>query len=160
MPDPKTIFKHFCKQNDMRYTPERELIIDEIYLKDGHFDVDQLFLRLRNKYPKIKLARGSIYRTIPILISAGLIRESFHKDGHAFFEHILGRTHHDHMKCLNCGKIFEFYSRDIDKIQESICKKRKFMIVDHVHILIGYCEKCSIKGLNKRCRAPKPKQSG
>lgn len=86
--DPKQIFRQFCAKNNMRYTPERGLIIDEVYRKDGHFDVDKLFLRIRNRYPKIKLARGSIYRTIPHLIQAGLIRESLTQEGRVFVMNI------------------------------------------------------------------------
>ena len=142
MKNPIDIFKHYCKENKLRYTPEREVVIEEIYKKDGHFDIDRLFLLIRRKHTKLKLAKASIYRNIPHLINAGLIRESFYKDGHAYYEHTLGHTHHDHMKCLKCGKIFEFYNTNIDKTQQEICKKRKFRLIDHIHILMGYCQKC------------------
>jgi len=145
MIDPKEIFKEYCKKNELRYTPERGVVIDEIYEKDGHFDIDKIFLQIRNRHPNLKLAKASIYRNIPHLIKAGLIRESFHKDGHTFYEHILGHSHHDHMRCLKCGMVFEFYSDPIDKAQQSICKRRKFNLIDHVHILLGFCEKCNKK---------------
>lgn len=126
----------------MRYTPERGVIIDEIYREDGHFDIDNLFIRIRNRYPKIKLARGSIYRTIPHLIQAGLIRESLTNEGRICYEHILGHTHHDHLKCLSCEQVYEFYVEEIDKRQSELCKKRKFKMVSHMHVIYGYCAKC------------------
>jgi len=142
MINPKEIFKRFCKKNKMRYTPERGVIIDEMYRTHAHFDVDKLFLRIRNRYPKTKLSRGSIYRTIPHLIESGLIRESLTEEGRICYEHILGHSHHDHIKCLGCSKVFEFCDEEIDKKQIEICKKRKFKIVSHTHVIYGYCSKC------------------
>ena len=154
------ILKNYCRENALRYTPEREVIADEIYKNEGHFDVDHLFFQIRSNHPKLKLAKASIYRNIPHLINAGLIRESFHNEGQTYYEHTLGHTHHDHMKCLNCGKIFEFFSQDIDKIQQSICNKKGFILVDHTHILLGYCKKCSTTKKEKICRAQKPNRNG
>lgn len=145
MSNPKERFKQYCKENSLRHTPEREVIVHEIYKQEGHFDTDHLFLQIRNKHPKLKLAKASIYRNIPHLINAGLIRESFQKDGHTYYEHTLGHSHHDHMRCLSCGKISEFYSKIIDKAQLSICTKHNFTLVDHIHILLGYCDKCNPK---------------
>ncbi|MFC1807553.1 Fur family transcriptional regulator [Candidatus Omnitrophota bacterium] len=142
MEEPKSIFKEFCKKNNMRYTPERGIIIDEIYKEDTHFDIDELFLRIRNSYPNIRLAKGSIYRTLPHLKNAGLIRESLNENGHSCYEHTLGHTHHDHMKCIGCGKIFDFYEKEIDQLQNTICKKRGFKMVWHTHVIGGYCKKC------------------
>jgi len=145
MADPKNIFKGYCRKYGLRYTPERELIINEIYRKDCHFDVDSLFLRIRGRHPKIKLAKGSIYRTIPHLIKSGLLRESLVENGHISYEHKLGHAHHDHMKCVSCGSIFEFYEKDIDRIQQELCKKRRFKMLWHTHVIAGYCSKCRSK---------------
>lgn len=145
MEEPITVFREYCKENWMRYTPERNAIIEEIYHKDGHFDIDGLFLRIRNRHPEIKLAKGSIYRTLPHLIRAGLIRESFTDEGHISYEHTLGHSHHDHMKCVKCGKIFEFYEKGVDKIQQELCKRRNFKMLWHVHVVGGYCSRCQKK---------------
>ena len=145
MSDPKEIFRQFCKKNAMRYTPEREVIIDEVYRKDTHFDIEQLFSRIRNRYPQLKLAKGSIYRTIPHLIEAGLLRESLTDDGRIRYEHTLGHSHHDHIKCLKCGKIDEFFEKSIDQKQAELCKNLNFEMVSHMHVIYGYCSKCSGK---------------
>ena len=145
MENPKTVFKEYCKKNGMRCTPERELIIDEVYRKDGHFDIDNLFLRIRNRHPEVKLAKGSIYRTLPHLIQAGLIRESLMDDGHVCYEHTLGHQHHDHLKCVGCGRIFEFYDQRIDSAQKNVRDKFKFNMLWHIHVIGGYCSKCQKK---------------
>ena len=145
MNNPVSIFKEYCRKNAMRFTPERRMIIEEIYRKDDHFDIDELFLRIRKHYPKARLAKGSIYRTLPFLIDAGLIRESLTERGHVCYEHTLGHTHHDHLKCIRCGKVFEFYDKRIDKAQKEICDKFKFKMVWHRHVLGGYCWRCQKK---------------
>lgn len=143
--DPKVIFKKYCEDNDMRYTPERDIIIEEFYRKYEHFDIDTLFFRIRKNYADTKLAKGSIYRTLPHLIDAGLIRISFIDQGNIYYERTVGHSHHDHMRCLDCGKIYDFFSEEIENIQESIAKKLKFTIDWQMHVLSGYCEKCNAR---------------
>lgn len=142
MEDPKEIFKRYCRKHDMRYTPEREMIINEIYRKYEHFDIDTLFLGIRNRNPDAKLAKGSIYRMLPHLISSGLIRTSFTEKGHTCYERTVGHKHHDHMKCIGCGEVYDFSSNEIEKIQDRISKRLKFKIVWQMHVLNGYCSKC------------------
>ncbi len=150
MEDPKAIFREYCRKKGMRYTPERGIIIDEIYRRDSHFTIDDIFLRIRKRYPATRLARGSVYRTIPHLIKTGLIRESLTDEGRTCYEHTLGHTHHDHMKCLGCGKILEFYEDDIDNIQQRLCDRKRFRMLWHTHVIAGYCEKCQKEGRDRR----------
>ena len=145
MKNPQAIFREYCERKGLRRTSERQVIIDEIYREHGHFDVDSLFLRIRNRHPKIKLSKVSIYRTMPHLIRAGLVRKSFTEKGHHCYEHNLGHGHHDHMRCLQCGRTFEFYAPEIDKIQRELCKKRGFHVVSHIHVIEGYCPNCQKK---------------
>jgi Fur family ferric uptake transcriptional regulator len=141
-------FRQYCQDNGMRNTPERELIIKELYRVDEHFDVDRLFLRIRNRHLKLKLSKVSIYRAIPHLIKAGLIREAFSDSGAICYEHVLGHDHHDHMKCLKCGEVVEFYEKEIDEMQQKLCDKIGFEMVWHVHVIGGYCKKC--RKLNRK----------
>ena len=64
MKDPISIFKEYCRNNNMRYTPERELIVKEIYSQDGHFDVDELFLRIADE--------EDVFRLRKLIISMGI----------------------------------------------------------------------------------------
>ena len=142
MKEPRAVFRSYCANHGMRYTRERELVIDEIYRQDGHFDIDGLFLRIRNGHPHSRLAKGSIYRTLPHLIKAGLIRASLTDEGRICYEHTLGHSHHDHMKCVGCGTIFEFYDKRIDELQQELCRTLGFTMLWHTHIIGGYCPKC------------------
>lgn len=134
------IFRDYVRKKRLRNTPERELIIEEIFSKQDHFDIDELYLRLREKNQKI--SKASIYRTIPLLIESGLIQEVFFEDRHLHYEHIHGREHHCHLHCLNCRKIIEFQDRHLKIIEKGLSWKFKFDITSHKLEVYGYCEKC------------------
>ena len=150
--DPINKFRAYIKAQGLRKTPERETIIEEIFSIHDHFDVDELFLRLRNK--KKRISKASLYRTIPLLIESGLIKEVFFDNGHLHYEQIYGHKHHCHLRCANCGKIVEFADDTVAKIQDRISKKYGFVITAHRFELIGYCPQCG-----QRDRVQKERQS-
>jgi Fur family ferric uptake transcriptional regulator len=136
-------FRGYIKEKRLRNTPERETIIEEIFSIHEHFDVDELFLRLRNKRKRI--SKASIYRIIPLLIDSGLIKEIYFEDGHLHYEHIYGHKHHCHLQCICCGRIIEFADDEIGTIQNQIGKKYDFAITAHRFELSGYCPQCAQK---------------
>ena len=140
MQDEREILWKYIKSKGLRYTPEREAILEEIFSKHEHFDVDALYLRLKKKQPKI--SKASIYRTIPLLLESGLISEVYFEDGHLHYEHIHGHKHHCHMRCLGCRKVIEFYERRLEEVQEKVAKQHGFMVTGHKLELVGYCQDC------------------
>jgi len=144
-------FRKYVKDKGLRNTPERETIIDEIFSAHDHFDVDDLFLRLRSK-GKI-VSKASIYRTIPLLIESGLIKEVYFADGHLHYEHIYGHKHHCHLRCICCGRIMEFADDEIVRIQNQIEETYGFVITSYRFELSGYCSQCAHEqGVEKACR--------
>ena len=133
-------FREYIKGKGLRNTPERETIIEEIFAIHDHFDVDELYLRLRNKGKRI--SKASLYRAVPLLIDSGLIKEVYFEDGHLHYEHIYGHKHHCHLRCLGCGKIIEFVDDAVETIQKRIGKKYDFAITSHRFELVGYCSQC------------------
>jgi len=134
-------FRAFIRDKGLRNTPEREMIIQEIFSIHNHFDVDELFLRLRNK--KKIVSRASIYRTIPLLIESGLIQEVYFEDGHLHYEHIYGHKQHCHLRCICCGRIVEFPEDEVVEIGNRIREKYNFAVTSHRFELLGYCSQCA-----------------
>ena len=134
-------FREYIKEKGLRNTPERETIIDEIFAIHDHFDVDELFLQLRNK--KKRISKASLYRTIPLLIDSGLIKEVYFENGHLHYEHIYGHKHHCHLRCICCGRIIEFADDEIGAIQSRIGKQYDFTVTTHRFELLGYCSLCA-----------------
>lgn len=142
MKEPEAVFREYCARRGMRFTPERLMILEEIYREDAHFDVDGLFLRIRRSNPGARLAKVSIYRAIPHLLRARLIRTVLTEDGHSCYEHTLGHPHHDHMQCMKCGRILEFRNEKIDELQGDVCRQHDFDLRWHMHVMGGYCSRC------------------
>ncbi len=137
----KQKFKEFLSTKGLKLTKERDAIFNEISNIKGHFDPEDLFLRLKNK--GLKVSRASVYRTIPLLIENGLIEEVERIDRHAHYEKVAGTQHHDHMICIKCGKVIEFYSTELEMLQEKVCEKEMFKGIRHTLEIFGYCKNCS-----------------
>lgn len=136
-------FKNFLKEKRLKFTPERRAILKGVFSLHRHFDVDELYDKLRKA--GVNVSRASIYRTLPLLIQCGLIAQTFRCRDKASYEHIFGHEHHDHMLCMRCGKIIEFSDEKIEKLQEEVCKRYRFKSVEHKLGIRGYCRKCRDK---------------
>lgn len=139
-------FEEFLKLKELKYTSERKLILKVIFSFHKHFDVEELFEKLREQGNNV--SRATIYRTIPLLIQSGLITETLHCQDKTSYENIFNKKHHDHLVCINCGKIIEFYNEKIEKLQEEVCRQHNFVPIEHRLGIKGYCEDCykKIKG--------------
>jgi Fur family ferric uptake transcriptional regulator len=134
------VFREYIRQRGLRRTPEREEILREIFEIHGHFDVDELHLRLRNQGTKV--SKASIYRVLPLLIDCGLVREVDFSDGHWHYEHIYGHAHHCHLRCLRCGEILEFEEPTLNRLEEQLARDYGYRIKGHQLQVQGYCATC------------------
>lgn len=137
------VFREYLQKNRLRYTQEREQIIKEIFATHDHFDVDALYLTIRQK--GINISKASIYRLIPLLIDAGLIQDVFFEDGHMHYEHIYGHEHHCHLRCIECGKIEEFTDPRLNDIEGDLVERFGFKILDYKLNVKGLCPGCREK---------------
>lgn len=139
--DAATRFADYLRGHRLRMTRERRSILDEMLEVRGHFDADQLMMLFRRKGRPV--SRATLYRTLARLVDAGLVHKIEMATGQARYEPMFGRHHHDHMVCVECGRIIEFESRDIERLQDEICQRKKFTMTGHTHQIRGTCESCS-----------------
>ena len=139
----KDKFKGFLKERDLKYTPERNEIVEAIIKLQNHFDAEDIYKQLREHNSNVSLA--TVYRTIPLLIDCGLITETFHCRDKVLYEKIYNKRHHDHLVCINCGKIIEFYNEDVEVLQNEICQNDQFLATEHRLEIKGYCKECQGK---------------
>jgi len=140
---PEDKFRSYLKSKGLKFTPQRSFILKEAFFFQGHFNVDQLYEKLRKR-----ISRATIYRTLSLLVKGGLIEETFRCQDKGSYEYIFERKHHDHLLCIKCGKIIEFREDKIEKLQEEVCKRYGFTPIEHRLGIKGYCEECS-KSLKK-----------
>jgi len=137
-------FKKLLKSNNLKYTTQRELILKIIYDNDGHFTPEDIYNLIKESYPEVNLGIATIYRTLTLLEDASIVSSiSFGTQGKKYE---FGLTeHHDHLVCLKCGNIEEFYDETIELQQEKIAKKFNFKMSDHVMKITGTCSACVAK---------------
>lgn len=143
-------FARFLSKHGLKMTRERRVILDHVLSVRGHFDVDDLLVRLRRAGHAV--SRATLYRNLPRLVDSGLIHKVEMARGQARYELMLGRHHHDHMICLGCGTILEFESPEVERIQEQVCRRKKFVMTGHSHQIRGYCEACAGDGGLRKSR--------
>lgn len=139
----KKAFDDFLNTKGLKRTRERQIVLDEIMSMDHHFDPEKLYRQLKSKSAKI--SRASVYRIINLLHESGLIEKVQHSEHSSHYEKIIGSSHHDHMICLKCQKIIEFYSPTIEVLQEEICSREGFKSSKHILEIYGYCMECADK---------------
>jgi len=140
-------FREYLGSKGLKFTPERELILREVFSTHDHFEVDDLFVKLYHKNAHI--SRATVYRTLNLLVQGGLLRQVISGERHSHYEHILGHRHHDHLVCLRCGKLIEFSNRKIEDLQDEVCKKHNFEPYSHLLQINGFCWDCQIKKESK-----------
>ena len=143
MQDHEAKFSKYLATRGLKLTAERRRILDEVFRQHDHFEADELLFRMRQK--KLRVSKATLYRTLPLLVKAGLLREELFGERHSHYEHVHGQAHHDHLVCLECGKLEEFLSEEIEKEQDRICTKRRFAATGHKMSIYGYCKACMKK---------------
>lgn len=137
-------FKKLLRANKLKYTKQRELILEIIYNNSGHFTPEDIYNLIKKSYPEVKLGIATVYRTLTLLEESNIVSSlSFGSQGKKY-EFGLGE-HHDHLVCLECGGIEEFFDETIEKLQEEIAKKFNFKMTNHIMKITGTCSACQAK---------------
>ena len=134
------LLKDGLKNEGLRYTLQRQIVWDEICKTDDHRDAEDIYFKIKTSGQKV--SRATVYRTIDVLVKNNLVRKLELGDGRNRYENKLDSSHHDHIVCIQCGRIDEFMDENIEKLQDEIAKKYQFNIVRHIHQLFGLCRDC------------------
>lgn len=137
-------FEHYLTAKGLKLTAQRSRIFERAFATHEHFSAETLYDWLRQeKGPPV--SRATVYRTLNLLQEGGFIDSFEAAAGQLVYEHILGHRHHDHLICVECGRIEEFHDERIERLQEEIAGQRGFDLVKHSHRLLGHCPPCRRK---------------
>ncbi|TAE36779.1 MAG: transcriptional repressor [Runella slithyformis] len=138
----KRILTAYLERKSLRKTPERFAILEEIYSRSDHFDVDELYISMKNK--KYRVSRATVYNTLDVLVDCDLVTKHQFGKNLAQYEKSYGYKQHDHIICLDCHQVREFCDPRVQNIQTMVGDMLQFNVVHHSLIFYGSCqrEKC------------------
>lgn len=136
----KALLLEHIQAAGLRRTSQRDLILEIFLRTEGHLTSENLHKLVQKKDPSIGLT--TVYRTLKLLTEAGLAREVGFGDGKTYYEHHYNHEHHDHMICTECGKVIEFFSPEIEEMQDQMASNFGFKPTHHSLRMWGICAEC------------------
>ncbi|DAB30445.1 MAG TPA: transcriptional repressor [Sulfurimonas sp. UBA12504] len=137
-------FKALLKKNNLKFTIQREVILETLYNSDEHLTPELLYNLIQTKYPDLNTGIATVYRTLSLLEDSNVVTSlSFGAQGKKY--ELGTKEHHDHVICTECGTITEFVDEAIEERQHAIAETLGFKMIDHSMQIYGICKKCQNK---------------
>jgi Fur family ferric uptake transcriptional regulator len=135
------MWRAFLTSNGLNDSKTREDVVAVFLATTAHVDLQSLHALVKKRHPGTGFA--TVYRTMKLLEDAGLAHARRFGDAReTLYEVAVGRSHHDHLICEHCGKIVEFVSPEVERLQDHIAAKHGFVLGRHRHELYGTCSEC------------------
>jgi Fur family transcriptional regulator, ferric uptake regulator len=133
-------FREFLEIRAEKLTERRRLLVEHIFNSHKHFDADELVRDLHDAGHRV--SRATVYRTLRLLVEAGLLRE-LRLTNRSAFEHDYGYPAHDHLHCTSCNRVVEFRNDEILRLRDAVSMAHGFRPSGHRFVITGICAACS-----------------
>jgi Fur family ferric uptake transcriptional regulator len=137
---PEQKFREFLEIRGEKLTAPRRTLVRHIFDSHKHFDADELVSDLQKEGHRV--SRATVYRTLRLLVEAGLLRE-LRLTNRSAYEHDYGYPSHDHLHCTECNKVVEFRNDAIRLLREAVSLEHGFRPSGHRFIITGVCPACA-----------------
>lgn len=131
-------FQSYLKNEKNRITPERFEVLDAALEHEGHFGADDLYIVMKNK--KSQVSRATVYNTLELLVQCDLLKKRNFGDNITRYESSLKKQVHDHLICMDCGRIVEFTNSKIKNLPEDICSEFNFKLESYSFNIFARCK--------------------
>lgn len=133
----KEVFRAYLKSHKHRITPERFMVLEEIYRSDGHFDADEIYFKMKDN--ETRVSRATVYNTLELLVECGLVQKQQFGKNQSVYERSYSFQQHDHIICQNCDAVLEFCDPRIYEIKTLMEKLHDFKLNAHSLHFYGEC---------------------
>lgn len=137
------ILHSHLKRVGLKHTAQRDTILRTFLETREHLSTDELHRLVKKKDERIGFT--TVYRTLKLLAECGLASEVAFHDGIARYEHQYQRRSHHHMVCTECGSSVEFFSPQMDRLEQEIGRKYHYATTRHSFQIYGICQNCRQK---------------
>ena len=132
------IFRQFLKSEKNRITPERFEVLDAALDYEGHFGADDLYILMKNQ--KSTVSRATVYKTLELLVQCELLSKRNFGDNMTRYENNFKRKNHDHLICMDCGRIVEFSNEKLKKLPDEISNQLGFDVESYSFNIFARCK--------------------
>lgn len=143
----KSIFSNHLEMNQLRKTPERFAILEEIYRRTDHFDAEALYIHMKTQ--NYRVSRATVYNTLELLATCDLVKKHQFGKNLTQFEKSYGYKQHDHLICIDCNKVVEFCDPRIQQIKNMMGDLLKYKVTHHSLNMYGKCNGACEKTINQ-----------
>jgi len=131
-------FKAFLTVQGLKYTRQRQAIAEVFFDSTAHLSLTDLLDLAKGRQPSVGYA--TVYRTMKLLAERGLATEHKFAENNARYEPTVAGHHHDHLICVDCGRIVEYEDEQIERLQEELASRHGFRVVAHRHEIYAECQ--------------------
>ena len=131
------IFRKFLKSEKNRITPERFEVMDSALDYDGHFGADDLYILMKNSNSRV--SRATVYKTLELLVQCDLLGKRHFGENLTRYESSFKRQTHDHLICVDCGRIVEFTDKKLKELPEKISNDLGFEFESYSFNIFARC---------------------
>jgi Fur family transcriptional regulator, ferric uptake regulator len=131
------LFEEYSRAQKLNFSESRKKIVEMALRQGEHFTTSDFVKRVGKAHPSVGPA--TIYRNLPHLVAAGILRESLSDESGQIVYELQSSAHHDHVVCLDCQAIFEFHDEQIESLQKKAMGKLRFSEERHRHVIYARC---------------------
>lgn len=134
------LFRRYLRDHNLPVTHQREAVAETLFFAGEHLSVGDLERALRTR--DVRIGKATVYRTLDLLREAGLVQEHDFGEGFKRYEPLAAQSHHEHLICMECGKVVEFSSERLERLKALIAEEHGFRHHHHRMEIYGICRAC------------------
>lgn len=136
------VFRRYLHGENLKFTPERAMILDAVLRKTALFEADELARDVKQLGHHV--SRATVYRTLSHLQDAGICKQVFFDNKQSYYEVIVGEQGNDYLICVETGRVVEFRSDQLRELRDEICRQHGFKPLSHQFHVFGLGPKAKV----------------